>query len=34
MQPRWTLTQHQPGVMTWQLPHGRAYTTTPEPYLA
>jgi hypothetical protein len=32
--PGWSLIQDQPGVMTWQLPHGRRYTTTPEPYLA
>jgi len=21
-----------PGTITWTLPHGRSYTTTPEPY--
>ncbi len=30
--PGWRLTQDQPGVMTWQLPSGRTYTTTGEPY--
>ncbi len=30
--PRWHLTQDQPGVMTWELPSGRRYTVTPEPY--
>jgi len=30
--PRWHLTQHQPGVMTWQLPSGRVYSTTGDPY--
>jgi hypothetical protein len=30
--PGWQLTQHQPGVMTWRLPDGRAYTTTGDPY--
>ena len=30
--PNWGLTQDQPGVMTWQLPHGRTYQTTPDPY--
>jgi hypothetical protein len=28
----WRLTQPEPGVLCWTLPHGRAYTTTPEPY--
>ncbi|HUD78536.1 MAG TPA: HNH endonuclease signature motif containing protein [Streptosporangiaceae bacterium] len=30
--PRWHLSQDQPGVMTWELPSGRRYTVTPEPY--
>jgi hypothetical protein len=30
--PGWQLTQDQPGVMTWRLPHGRTYQTTGEPY--
>jgi hypothetical protein len=30
--PRWHLSQDQPGTLTWQLPHGRSYITTPEPY--
>jgi hypothetical protein len=30
--PRWQLAQHQPGVMTWQLPSGRCYQTTGPPY--
>ncbi len=28
----WRLTQDQPGVMTWRMPHGRTYQTTGEPY--
>jgi hypothetical protein len=28
----WRLAQDQPGRMTWQLPHGRSYTTTSELY--
>jgi hypothetical protein len=28
----WQLTQDQPGVMTWRMPHGRCYQTTGEPY--
>jgi hypothetical protein len=28
----WHLDQPQPGVMVWRLPHGRTYTTTPDPY--
>jgi hypothetical protein len=28
----WTLTQPEPGVLTWATPHGRTYTVTPEPY--
>jgi hypothetical protein len=28
----WRLTQDQPGVMTWRLPHQRSYRTEPEPY--
>lgn len=30
--PGWHLTQDQPGHMTWQLPHGRRYTTNSEVY--
>jgi hypothetical protein len=30
--PGWQLTQPEPGVLTWRLPHGRGYTVTPEPY--
>ena len=30
--PGWHLTQDQPGVMTWQLPSGRTYTTTGDSY--
>ena len=30
--PRWHLSQDQPGTLTWQLPHGRSYTVTPDPY--
>ncbi|HUC24409.1 MAG TPA: hypothetical protein VMA73_17000 [Streptosporangiaceae bacterium] len=30
--PRWHLSQDQPGTLSWQLPHGRSYTTTPEAY--
>ena len=30
--PGWHLTQDQPGVMTWRLPHGRTYQTTGDPY--
>ncbi len=26
--PGWHLTQDQPGVMTWRMPHGRIYQTT------
>jgi hypothetical protein len=29
----WTLTQPEPGVLTWTTPHGRSHTVTPEPYL-
>jgi hypothetical protein len=28
----WTLTQPQPGIMTWQTPSGRRYVTTPAKY--
>jgi hypothetical protein len=28
----WTLTQPEPGVLTWATPHGRTYAVTPEPY--
>ncbi len=30
--PGWHLDQPQPGTLTWTTPHGRSYTTTPEPY--
>ena len=30
--PRWHLSQDQPGTLTWQLPHERRYTVTPDPY--
>jgi hypothetical protein len=30
--PRWHLSQDQPGTLTWELPHGRGYTVTPDPY--
>jgi hypothetical protein len=30
--PRWQLTQHLPGHMTWRLPSGRTYSTTGDPY--
>jgi len=30
----WTLTQPEPGILTWTTPHGRSYTVTPEPYPA
>ncbi|MFY9777316.1 MAG: hypothetical protein WAK28_22325, partial [Trebonia sp.] len=30
--PGWTLTQPEPGVMRWQTPSGRSYTTTPTVY--
>ncbi len=30
----WLLTQPRPGTFTWQPPHGRIYTTHPEPYPA
>ncbi len=30
--PGWHTTQPEPGTLTWTLPHGRTYTTTPEPY--
>jgi len=30
--PRWHLSQDQPGTLTWQLPHERSYTVTPDPY--
>ena len=30
--PGWTLTQPEPGVMHWQTPSGRSYTTTPTVY--
>jgi hypothetical protein len=28
----WRLAQAEPGVLTWTLPSGRSYTTTPDPY--
>jgi hypothetical protein len=30
----WRLDQPSPGTFVWQPPHGRRYTTLPEPYLA
>ena len=30
--PGWTLTQPEPGVMRWQTPSGRSYTTRPTVY--
>jgi hypothetical protein len=30
--PGWQLQMPEPGVLTWQLPHGRTYTTRAEPY--
>jgi len=30
--PGWLLEQPQPGTLTWTPPHGRSYTSTPEPY--
>jgi hypothetical protein len=32
--PGWHLDQTQPGTLVWTLPHGRSYTTQPEPYPA
>jgi hypothetical protein len=32
--PGWQLDQAEPGVLTWTLPHGRSYTTRPDPYPA
>jgi hypothetical protein len=32
--PGWRLDQPEPGTLTWTLPSGRRYTTTPEPYPA
>jgi hypothetical protein len=32
--PGWHLEQPRPGTLTWTAPHGRRYTTTPEPYPA
>jgi hypothetical protein len=29
---RWHLNQTQPGTLTWTTPHGRTYTTHPDPY--
>jgi hypothetical protein len=31
--PGWHLTQERPGIMTWQLPSGREYRASREPYL-
>jgi hypothetical protein len=28
----WQLDQHEPGVLTWTLPHGRSYTARPDSY--
>jgi hypothetical protein len=30
----WTLTQTEPGIMTWRTPGGRRYVTTPVQYLS
>jgi Domain of unknown function (DUF222) len=30
----WTLTQPEPGTLTWTAPHGRTYTVTPSRYLS
>jgi hypothetical protein len=30
--PGWRLTQPEPGVLIWTTPHGRSYTSRPEPY--
>ena len=30
----WTLTQPEPGVLTWTAPHGRSYTVAPSAYVA
>ncbi|HEX9065096.1 MAG TPA: hypothetical protein VF843_08305, partial [Streptosporangiaceae bacterium] len=32
--PGWHVEQPRPGVTVWTTPHGRTYTSTPEPYLA
>ena len=32
--PGWTLTQPQPGTMTWTAPHGRSYTVRPSTYIS
>ena len=32
--PGWRLDQPEPGILTWTAPHGRTYTSRPEPYLA
>ncbi len=32
--PGWRLDQPEPGLLTWTLPSGRSYATTPEPYPA
>jgi hypothetical protein len=29
----WTLTQPEPGILTWTTPLRRSYLTQPEPYL-
>jgi hypothetical protein len=31
-QPGWHVSMQRPGILTWQLPHGRSYTTIAEPY--
>ena len=31
--PGWHVKQTGPGVLTWTAPHGRTYTSTPDPYL-
>ena len=30
--PGWHLDQPEPGTLIWTLPHGRSYTTRPDPY--
>ena len=32
--PGWHVEQPEPGVLIWNTPHGRTYTSVPEPYLA
>ena len=31
--PGWTVTCHQPGILTWTTPGHRSHTTTPAEYL-